>query len=250
EFVRSKIRQIVLDPQTADKLVPMDHPFGSKRALIDTNYFETYNRNNVDLVDIRTTPIEEIIPTGIRTQERAFEFDIIVFATGYDAMTGSFLKMDIRGRSNLSLNDKWAEGPKTYLGVQVAGFPNMFMVTGPGSPSVLCNMPMAIEQHIEWISTLLSYMRARGITAVEPQTEAEAAWVAHVNEVAAPTMFMLADSWYLGANIPGKPRVFMPYAGGLGNYTKKCNAVASKNYEGFILDSKHLEKNTPAQEQQ
>ncbi|PKB74890.1 MAG: cyclohexanone monooxygenase, partial [SAR202 cluster bacterium MP-SAtl-SRR3965592-G2] len=161
----------------------------------------------------------------------------IVFATGFDAMTGTFFKMDIRGRNDLSLKEKWSEGPKTYLGLQTAGFPNMFMITGPGSPSVLGNMPVSIEQHIEWISDFLQYMRERDIGAAEADADAEAAWVSHVNEAAEPTMFMLANSWYLGANIPGKPRVFMPYAGGVGNYRKKCNEIADNGYEGFILDS-------------
>ena len=237
EFVRSKIREIVKDPETVEKLLPTDHPLGSKRALIDTNYFETYNRENVELVDIRHSPIQEITPSGIRTEDEEFEFDIIVFATGFDAMTGSFFKMDIRGRNDLSLKEKWSEGPKTYLGVQVAGFPNMFMVTGPGSPSVLSNMPPAIEQHIEWISNFLEYLREHGIEAAEADLDAENVWISHVNEVAEPTMFMLANSWYLGANIPGKPRVFMPYAGGLGTYREKCNEIADNGYEGFILGS-------------
>ena len=162
---------------------------------------------------------------------------MIVFATGFDAMTGSFFKMDIRGRDDLSLNEKWSEGPKTYLGLQVAGFPNMFMITGPGSPSVLSNMPASIEQHIEWISDFLEYLREHGIKIAEADFDAETAWVSHVNEIAEPTMFMLANSWYLGANIPGKPRVFMPYAGGLGTYREKCNEVAHNGYEGFILGS-------------
>ena len=237
EFVRSKIREIVRDPETVEKLLPTDHPLGSKRALIDTNYFETYNRENVELVDIRHSPIQEITPRGIRTEDEEFEFDTIVFATGFDAMTGSFFKMDIRGRNDLPLTEKWSEGPKTYLGLQVAGFPNMFMITGPGSPSVLSNMPPAIEQHIEWISNFLEYMRGRGIEIAEADLDAETAWVSHVNEIAEPTMFMLANSWYLGANIPGKPRVFMPYVGGLGTYREKCNEVADNGYEGFILGS-------------
>ncbi len=238
EFIRSKIRGIVKDPETAERLLPTDHPYGSKRALIDTNYFETYNRENVELVDIRRSPIREITPKGVRTEEEEFEFDIIVFATGYDAMTGSFLKMDIRGRNGLSLRDKWSEGPKTYLGLQVAGFPNMFMITGPGSPSVLSNMPVAIEQHIEWISNFIEFLREHDIETAEADLDAEYAWVSHVNEVAEPTMFMLANSWYLGANIPGKPRVFMPYAGGLGTYREKCNDVADVGYEGFILSAR------------
>ena len=242
EFIRSKIREIVKDPETVEKLLPTDHPWGSKRALIDTDYFETYNRDNVELVDIRHSPIQEIPPQGIRTEDEEFEFDMIVFATGFDAMTGTLFKMDIRGRNDLALKDKWSEGPKTYLGLQVAGFPNMFMITGPGSPSVLSNMPVAIEQHIEWISNFLEYMRERGIEAAEADLDAETAWVSHVNRVAEATMYVLANSWYLGANIPGKPRVFMPYAGGLGTYRQKCNEVAENDYEGFILDSVSREK--------
>ena len=236
EFIRSKIREMVKDPETVEKLLPTDHPFTSKRALIDTNYFDTYNRENVELVDIRHAPIQEITPKGIRTEDEEFEFDMIVFATGFDAMTGTFFKMDIRGRNDVALKDKWSEGPKTYLGLQVAGFPNMFMITGPGSPSVLSNMPVSIEQHIGWIGDFLQYMREHDIEAAEANADAEATWVSHVNEAAEPTMFMLANSWYLGANIPGKPRVFMPYAGGVGNYRKKCNEIAGSGYEGFILD--------------
>jgi len=236
EFIRNKIREMVKDPETAEKLLPTDHPFGSKRPLIDTNYFETYNRENVELVDIRHSPIQEITSKGIRTEDEEFEFDMIVFATGFDAMTGTYFKMDIRGRNDLSLKDKWSEGPKTYLGLQAAGFPNMFMITGPGSPSVLSNMPVSIEQHIEWIADFLQYLREHDIERAEADADAETAWVSHVNEVAEPTMYMLANSWYLGANIPGKPRVFMPYVGGVGNYRKKCNEVAENGYEGFILD--------------
>ena len=237
EFIRSKIREIVKDPETAEKLLPTDHPLGSKRALIDTDYFETYNRDNVELVDIRHSPIQKITPKGIRTEDEEFEFDIIVFATGYDAMTGTLLKIDIRGRDDLSLKDKWSEGPKTYLGLQVAGFPNMFMITGPGSPSVLSNMTISIDQHIEWIGDFIDYMRERGIQVAEAEEAAETAWDSHVKEVAESTMYMLANNWYLGANIPGKPRVFSPYAGGVGVYREKCSEVADGGYEGFILDS-------------
>jgi cation diffusion facilitator CzcD-associated flavoprotein CzcO len=242
EFIRSKIREIVKDPETAEKLLPTDHPYGSKRALIDTNYYDTYNRKNVELVDIRHSPIQEITPKGIRTEDEEFEFDMIVFATGYDAMTGTFFKMDIRGRDDLPLKDKWSEGPKTYLGLQVVGFPNMFMITGPGSPSVLTNMPVAIEQHIEWIADFIEYMRERGIETAEADADAETAWVTHVNKVVESQMYMLANSWYLGANIPGKPRVFTPYAGGMGTYRKKCDEVAYDDYEGFILDYGNREK--------
>jgi cation diffusion facilitator CzcD-associated flavoprotein CzcO len=236
EFIRSKIREIVNDPETAEKLLPRDHPFGSKRALIDTDYFDTYNRDNVDLVDIRHFPIEEITSTGLRTSDGdEYELDMIVFATGYDAMTGTFFKMDIRGRDGVELKEKWSDGPKTYLGLAAADFPNMFMITGPGSPSVLSNMPVSIEQHVEWISDFVEYLRERNVDVVDVDAQAEVDWVAHVNEVAEQTMFMLADSWYLGANIPGKPRVFMPYAGGVGAYREKCDAVVANGYEGFVL---------------
>jgi cation diffusion facilitator CzcD-associated flavoprotein CzcO len=240
EFIRAKIREIVKDPETAEKLVPTDHPFSSKRALIDTDYFDTYNRDNVTLVDIRHAPIQEITPRGIRTEDEEYDLDIIVFATGFDAMTGTYFKMDIRGRDGLSLKQKWAEGPKTYLGLASAGFPNMFMITGPGSPSVLSNMPVSIEQHVEWISDFIEYAREHEIEVIEADAEAERAWVEHVNEIAQMTLFMLADSWYLGANIPGKPRVFMPYPGGVGAYRKKCDEVRANGYEGFVLGTREL----------
>ncbi len=236
EFIRSKIREIVDDPETAEKLLPRDHPFASKRALIDTNYFDTYNRDNVDLVDIRHFPIEEITPNGLRTSDgQEYEFDVIVFATGYDAMTGTFLRMDIRGRNGAELRDKWSDGPKTYLGLAMANFPNMFMITGPGSPSVLSNMPVSIEQHVEWISDFVEYLREHDVDVVDVEQQAEDEWVQHVNDVAEQTMYMLADSWYLGANIPGKPRVFMPYAGGVGAYREHCDQIASDGYTGFTM---------------
>ncbi len=244
EFIRGKIRETVNDPETAEKLVPTDHPYGSKRTLIDTNYFETYNRDNVELVDIRHAPIEAITPKGIRTEDGEYELDIIVFATGFDAMTGSFLKMDIQGKDGLMLKDKWAEGPKTYLGLSVEGFPNMFMITGPGSPSVLSNMPVSIEQHVEWISDLVEYAGEHGIETFDADADAEEAWVAHVNDLASKTLFPLANSWYLGANIPGKPRVFMPYPGGVGNYRKKCDEVAAAGYEGYTLAGSEVEAAT------
>ena len=225
------------DPKTAEKLLPLDHPFSSKRALIDTNYYETYNRDNIELVDIRNAPIQEITAKGLRTEDQEYEFDIIVFATGFDAMTGTFFKMDIRGRDNLALKDRWSQGPKTYLGLQSAGFPNMFMITGPGSPSVLTNMPVAIEQHNEWISDFIGYLREHDIQAAEPAPQSESEWETEVKEAVAPTMYMLANSWYFGANIPGKPRVFTPYAGGMGAYRKTCSDIAEKDYEGFILHS-------------
>ena len=235
EFVRSKIAQIVKDPETARKLMPRDYPIGTKRLALDTNYFQTYNRDNVTLVDIKTNPIDAITSNGIRTDEADYELDAIVFATGFDAMTGALSKIDIRGRANVALKEKWEEGPKAYLGLGIAGFPNLFTITGPGSPSVLSNMPVSIEQHVDWITDCLIYLRDRKITSIEATTEAEEAWVAHVNEVAGYTLFPKANSWYIGANIPGKPRVFMPYVGGVGPYRARCNEIAAKEYEGFAL---------------
>ena len=235
EFVRGKIREVVHDPETAEMLAPRDHPLGSKRICIDTDYFETYNRDNVTLVNIREDPIEEITPTGVRTRDHSFDVDAIVFATGFDEMTGALLAIDIRGARETSLRDEWAAGPRTYLGVSVAGFPNMFMITGPGSPSVLSNMILSIEQHVDWIADLAVYMRDQNLATIEAHTDAQDAWVEHVNELANLTLFPLANSWYLGANVPGKPRVFMPYVGGVATYAQKCREVAAAGYDGFTL---------------
>jgi len=233
EYVRSKIRETVRDPRTAELLCPKDHPYGSKRPPIDTDYYATFNRENVCLVDIRSTPIEAITPTGLRTSDAEYELDVLVFATGFDAMTGSLLKIDIRGASGLRLADAWQDGPRTYLGLQIAGFPNLFTITGPGSPSVLTNMPTAIEQHVEWISDCLEHMRAHGKTRIEATETAQAAWVEHVADVARDSLMGKANSWYVGANIPGKPRVVMPYTGGQPVYRERCDAVAKRDYEGF-----------------
>ncbi len=235
EFIRGKIRETVNDPELAQKLLPLDHPFGSKRILIDTDYFETYNRDNVELVDINAEPIVEITETGITAGDTHHDVDVIVYATGFDAMTGSFNRIDIRGLDGQRLKDKWAAGPRTYLGLTSAGFPNLFMITGPGSPSVLSNMPISIEQHVEMISGIVSHLDRNELELIEAEVRAEDAWVEHVNEVAEPTMFMHANSWYLGANIPGKPRVFMPYAGGVGAYRQHCDKVVANGYEGFTL---------------
>jgi cation diffusion facilitator CzcD-associated flavoprotein CzcO len=238
EFIRAKIREIVKDPATAAKLSDIDHPYASKRPPIDTDYFETFNRDNVELVDVRADPIERITPKGIRTRAAEYPLDIIVFATGFDGMTGSLLRIDIRGRDGVPLSKAWAAGPRNYLGLQVAGFPNLFTVTGPGSPSVLCNMPVAIEQHVEWITDCIAHMREHGLTRIEPTPEAVESWVAKVNAAADATLLPQAKhSWYLGANIPGKPRVFMPYAGGMAKYRKICAEVAAKDYEGFRLSA-------------
>jgi len=237
-FLRAKIREIVKDPATAAKLSDIDHPYAAKRPPIDTDYFETFNRENVALVDLRSEPIERITPRGIRTRNDEYPLDIIVFATGFDGMTGSLLRMDIRGRDGLSLANEWAAGPRNYLGLQVAGFPNLFMVTGPGSPSVLCNMPVAIEQHVEWITDCIAHMRTNGLKRIEPRNEAVDSWVAQVNAAANATLLPQAKhSWYLGANVPGKPRVFMPYAGGMAHYRKICADVAARDYEGFTLSA-------------
>jgi cyclohexanone monooxygenase len=235
DFVREKIASTVTDPATARLLQPTTYPIGTKRICIDTDYFETFNRPNVTLVDIRSNAIEEILPHGLRSGGKDYEIDALVLATGFDAMTGSVAKIEIRGRGGLTLNRKWAEGPKTYLGLMSAGFPNLFIITGPGSPSVLSNMIVSIEQHVDWIADCLSYMRARGLDAIEAEGQAEESWVAHVNEVARTTLYPQANSWYMGANIPGKPRIFMPYIGGVGPYRQICNDVVARGYEGFLM---------------
>jgi cyclohexanone monooxygenase len=234
-FVREKIAEIVSDPQTAKLLQPNNHPIGSKRICIDSDYFATFNRPNVALVDIRSNPIEEITANAVRTGGKDYEVDALVLATGFDAMTGSVAKIDISGRNGQTLNAKWAEGPKTYLGVMSEGFPNLFIITGPGSPSVLSNMMVSIEQHVDWIADCIGYMRDRDLVAMEAKKDAEDSWVAHVNEVAHGTLYPQANSWYMGANIPGKPQIFMPYIGGVGVYRQICNDVAAKGYEGFTM---------------
>jgi cyclohexanone monooxygenase len=235
EFVRGKIRSIVRDPAVAEKLVPKDHPIGAKRLCADTEYYETFNRDNVTLVDLKEDPIDAVERDGIRTATGLHEVDVIVLATGFDAVTGSFLAIDIRGSGGASLREAWEGGPRTYLGMAVAGFPNLFLVSGPGSPSVLANMVRTAEQQVDWIGDLLRDAAHRSITRIEAQQQAQEAWVEHVNDAAQGTMFMKANSWYLGANIPGKPRVFMPYAAGLPVYTEECDAVAAAGYRGFDL---------------
>jgi cation diffusion facilitator CzcD-associated flavoprotein CzcO len=233
EFVRGKIRQIVADPVVADKLCPTDHPIGTKRPCKDTGYFETFNRDNVALVDVRETPIVEFTTDGLRTTDGVHALDAVVFATGYDAMTGALSRIDIRGRDGLALKDKWAAGPCTYLGLQTAGFPNFFTITGPGSPSALSNLVVSIEQHVEWIADCVAWLDRQNLAAIEPTAAAEQAWTAHVQAAAAATLYPTANSWYLGANVPGKPRVFMPYVGGVGRYRARCSEIAQKGYEGF-----------------
>jgi cation diffusion facilitator CzcD-associated flavoprotein CzcO len=237
EFVRSKIRETVRDPAVAELLVPRDYPIGAKRLCQDEGYFETFNRDDVTLVDIRATPIQEITPSGIRTAADAYELDVIVFATGFDALTGALLAIDIRGRDGLTLTEAWAGGPSAYLGLAVAGFPNLFTVTGPGSPSVLSNMVVSIEQHVDWIADCIAALRDRDVGRIEATSEAQEAWMEHVAEVGASTLFPRAASWYVGANVPGKPRVFMPYVGGVGPYRDRCAQVAADGYAGFTLDA-------------
>ncbi len=242
DFVRSKIAEIVKDPETARLLQPNNHPIGSKRICVDTEYYATFNRPNVALVDVKSSPIEEILPNGVRVGGKDYKLDALVLATGFDAMTGSVAKIDIRGRDGQTLNRKWEAGPRTYLGLMSEGFPNLFIITGPGSPSVLSNMIVSIEQHVDWIADCVGYMRDRGIDVMEARKDAEDKWVDHVNEVAHGTLYPQANSWYMGANIPGKPRIFMPYIGGVGAYRQICNDVAAKDYEGFAMMSVRSER--------
>ena len=235
EFVRDKIRSTVNDPAVAALLTPTDHAIGTKRICVDTDYYQTFNLEHVSLVDLRATPMEEIVPAGIRIQNATYALDSIVFATGYDAVTGALDRIDIRGRGGVALKDKWATGPRTYLGLMSVGFPNLFLITGPGSPSILTNVVVAIEQHVDWIARCLEHLQDKGLHAIEPAAAAEEQWMAHVNEVASKTLFTATKSWFMGANIPGKPRVILPYLGGLGNYTVICEEVVMEGYRGFKL---------------
>jgi cation diffusion facilitator CzcD-associated flavoprotein CzcO len=236
ELYREMVRRTVRDPETAEALSPRGYPIFCKRPVLDVGYFETFNRDNVSLVDLRKDPIESITPTGIRTVHDHFDVDVIVFATGFDAMTGALLRVDIRGAGGRSLHDDWKAGPRALLGLQVAGYPNLFTVTGPGSPSVLANMMPGVEQHVEWIAECLAHLRDRGLRTIEATMEAQDAWMEEVNTVAQFTLYVAptCNSWYLGANIPGKPRVFMPYVGGFQRYIEECDKVVAAGYEGFI----------------
>ena len=234
EYVRERIRAMVDDPVLAEALVPKEYPIGAKRLCLDTGYFATYNRDNVSLVDLRATPIVEITKAGIRTTETEHELDDIVLATGFDAVTGSLLALDIRGVGT-SLRERWSSGPRSYLGIAVSGFPNLFTITGPGSPSVVSNVIVAIEQHVEWITDLLVSARQAGTTRIEAAIGAEDDWVGHVNHLADETLYPAANSWYLGANVPGKPRVFLAYVGGIGRYQEVLDEVAGEGYRGFVM---------------
>ncbi len=235
KFIRGKIRETVDDPKLAEKLVPKDHYYATKRPPLHTDYYKTYNEDHVSLVDVTETPIERITPGGIQTSEAHHDFDMIIYATGFDAMTGTLLNMDIRGRDGLTLDEKWGDGPKTYLGLGIHGFPNMFTITGPQSPSVLSNMPVSIEHHVDWISNAIGYFVDNDVDLVEPTKEAEDSWTVHNREVAEQTLYPTADSWYMNENIADKPTVFTPYIGGVDNYHDIIREVATKGYEGFEL---------------
>ena len=236
EFVRSKIRESVRDPALARALSPR-YVIGCKRLCVDTGYYETYNRPNVTLVDLSGTPIEAITPNGVKARGQEYAVDCLVLATGFDAMTGALTRIDIRGTHGQTLREKWAAGPRAYLGLMAAGFPNLFTITGPGSPSVLTNMLPSIEQHVEWITDCLAYLREHDIAQIEPRLEAENDWIVHVNEVAGTNLRSTCSSWYVGANVPGKPRIFMPYIGGFPAYVQKCSEVVAAGYAGFSLTS-------------
>ncbi|MGX2993649.1 flavin-containing monooxygenase [Streptomyces sp. JNUCC 64] len=235
EFVRGKIRETVTDPATAELLSPRSYPFGTKRPCLDTGYYPTFNQPHVRLVDLRSTPLVEITAKGVRTSEEEFPVDVLVLATGFDSMTGALTTVDLVGRDGVSLREKWADGPVTYLGLASAGFPNLFTVTGPLSPSVLTNMAVSIEQHVEWITDCVRFLRDRELTEIEATPDAEREWVAHTAEVAGRTLYPTADSWYTGANVPGKARGFLAYPGGADVYRERCDAVARDGYAGFTL---------------
>jgi len=235
EFIRGKIRETVKDPATAQKLLPYGFPFGTKRPCLGDTYYDLFNRDDVTLVALKDTPIERIVANGVVTTEGMHELDCLVYATGYDALTGALTSIDVRGLNGRKLNDKWEGGAKAYLGLVTSGFPNLFTVTGPGSPGPLANMSMSIEQHVEWITRCMVYLRDHGIDRIDADPQAEHDWMEHVQEVVSRTLYLKANSWYLGANVPGKPQVFLPYLGGHGNYRKKCDDVAAAGYEGFVL---------------
>lgn len=237
-FVVRKIRARVNDPKTADKLIPTNHGYGTRRVPLESGYYEVYNQPNVKLVDIRETPIERITEQGLRTSEADYDFDMIIYATGFDAITGAFDRIDFQGRNGEKLRDKWADGPHTYLGLNVAGFPNMLTLVGPHNAATFCNLPRCIEQNVEFVSELLGYMRERGLTRIEATPDAEATWTAHVHDTASRLLLTKVDSWMTGVNknVPGRlKRTFMAYAGGAPKYRQKCEEIAANGYEGFRL---------------
>lgn len=233
EFVRKQIRQTVKDEATAERLTPRTYPIFSKRICVGTDYFETFNRGNVSLVDLKKEPISTISVNGIETAKNSYALDVLVFATGFDAVTGALSRIEIKGLNSQRLKEKWAAAPKCYLGLMSAGFPNMFIITGPGSPSVLSNVVMSIEQHVDWIAKCLETLRKDNFSRIEAIQSAEDAWVEEIAKVADQTLYPLADSWYMGANVPGKPRGLLPYVGGFARYGRVCNDVAEDGYRGF-----------------
>jgi cyclohexanone monooxygenase len=235
EFVRDRIGERIDDPVVAAALIPRSYPFATKRVCLDTGYFEAFDRPDVSLVDLRSTPLVEVTAAGLRTTADHHDADAIVFATGFDAVTGPLLAIDPVGRDGQSLSEKWAAGPLAYLGLSAAGFPNLFMIAGPGSPSVISNMFVSIEQHVDWVADCIAALAERGASVIEAMGGAEDAWVTHVADVAGCTLFPLADSWYVGANVPGKPRVFLAYLGGVGTYRDVCDGVAADGYRGFVM---------------
>ena len=235
DFVRRQIREIVEDPAVAEALSPTTYPFGARRSCLDTGFYATFNRPNVRLVNLAKEPIEDVTPEGVRTSRNTYPLDTLVLATGFDAVTGPLLAMDIRGCNGLPLREAWADGPVTYLGVAVAGFPNLFTITGPGSPSVLTNMVASIEQHVEWVIDCIEHVRRRPHSRIEALPDAQEKWTDHVAEVAAFTVYPKANSWYMGANIEGKPRRFLPYIAGLNIFRQVCNDVAAEGYRGFVV---------------
>jgi cyclohexanone monooxygenase len=244
DFARAKIRGIVKDPATADLLCP-SNVFGCKRLCVDTGYFETYNLPHVKLVDVSKTPIERFTAEGVEVNGTEYPVDVIVCATGFAAMTGSFDRIKITGRNGLTLSEKWRGGPRAYLGVASTGFPNLFMITGPGSPSVLASMIQAIEQHVDWMLDCMAHLRDVGAATVEPIQHYEDEWIEHVNEVSKVSLRSTCSSWYVGTNIAGRPRVFMPYIGGFPIYVQKCNEVMSNGFEGFVIDGANAPNEAP-----
>ncbi len=236
EFVRKKILERVKDPKIAEMLTPRDHCFGTKRVPLESGYYEAYNQPNVRLVDLREAPIERITSEGIKTQDAEYAFDVLIFATGFDAVTGALTRIDIRGEGGQRLKDKWRDGPRTYLGLQVAGFPNLFTVVGPHNAANFCNVPRCIEQNVEWVTDCIRYLRDHHLQLIRATDEAEEHWRQHCEEVVSNTLFTTADSWFMGANIPGKKRTFLAYGGGLPRYRAKCDEVAAQGYAGFVLE--------------
>lgn len=235
QLYRDAVRRTIRDPRTGERLLPKTYGLGCKRQVLDRDYYETFNRDNVTLVDLQETPIERITEGGIQLTDAHHDLDVLIYATGFDAMTGALMRANIRGRAGVALKDRWAGGPVAYLGLQMSGFPNLFTVTGPGSPSVLCNMLVAIEQHVNWIGDCITWLRTTNQRTIEPLPASEEGWVEHVNSVAEGTMYTApsCNSWYLGANVPGKPRIFMPYVGGFPRYRERCEMEAENGYPGF-----------------